>query len=98
MAAFLPRFQHLLPLVLLLLTAGAALAMPGDVDEEGFCIDGDIVAGFCLGPQHSEEVMGRTPLLCLRSAHFELATVYGRNHTFFNGFGASGWFCMDHVL
>ena len=65
-AAFLSRFQHLLLLVLL--TAGAALAMPGDVDEEGFCIDGDIVAGFCLGPQHSKEVMGRTrtPLFCLR--------------------------------
>merc|ERR1711934_195106 len=45
-------------LVLLLLNLGLALAIPGDVDEEGFCIDGDVVAGFCLGPQHSADVQG----------------------------------------
>ena len=37
---------------------GAALAMPGDIEEEGFCIDGDVVAGFCLGPDYSEFVQG----------------------------------------
>ena len=51
------QFQNLL-LFVLLNAVGAALAMPGDVEEEGFCIDGDVVAGFCLGPEHSANVQG----------------------------------------
>jgi len=50
--------HHLLVLLLLNLGAAVVLAMPGDVEEEGFCIDGDVVAGFCLGPQHSADVQG----------------------------------------
>ena len=44
--------------MVLLNVVGAALAMPGDIEEEGFCIDGDVVAGFCLGPDYSEFVQG----------------------------------------
>ena len=51
--------------MVLLNVVGAALAMPGDVEEEGFCIDGDVVAGFCLGPDYSEFVQG--PPLVLMS-------------------------------
>jgi len=51
------REKNLLLFVgLLLNVVGLALAMPGDVEEEGFCIDGDVVAGFCLGPEHSANV------------------------------------------
>ena len=56
-----PLFQTLLSTLLLLV--GSALAMPGDIEEEGFCIDGDVVAGFCLGANYAEKVQGRKTLL-----------------------------------
>merc|ERR1712012_720478 len=40
----------------LVLLVGSASAMPGDIEEEGFCIDGDVVAGFCLGANYAEKV------------------------------------------
>merc|ERR1712117_29140 len=40
----------------LVLLVGSAVAMPGDIEEEGFCIDGDVVAGFCLGANYAEKV------------------------------------------
>ena len=43
---------------MLLLMGSPALAMPGDIEEEGFCIDGDVVAGFCLGANYAEKVQG----------------------------------------
>ena len=51
----LTTFQYFLLLVLLNV-AGCALGLPGDVEEEGFCIDGDVVAGFCLGAEYAETV------------------------------------------
>merc|ERR1719277_2957516 len=50
------REKTLLLLSALLLLLGSALAMPGDIEEEGFCIDGDVVAGFCLGANYAEKV------------------------------------------
>merc|ERR1712241_644400 len=40
----------------LVLLVGSSVAMPGDIEEEGFCIDGDVVAGFCLGANYAEKV------------------------------------------